>query len=73
MAGWKFFVDRTACIGCGVCLGYAPHSFAQDDDGQAVLRDPPADPLDRIQLAIQSCPTGALQLIPDDTSVGGQE
>lgn len=63
MTGWTVEIDETACLGCGVCLSSAPDSFTQDDAGQAVLRQPPADSLDRIQLAIDSCPTGALRLV----------
>ncbi|MFF3569996.1 ferredoxin [Nocardia jiangxiensis] len=63
MADWTVRVDRSACLGCGVCLDYAPRSFAQDEDGQAVLREPPGDELDRVREAVSACPTGALQLV----------
>ncbi|MEU1980999.1 ferredoxin [Nocardia sp. NPDC019395] len=66
MAGWTVEVDRTACLGCGVCVSYAPKSFEQDDEGQAVFLDPPADPEPDIRMAVDGCPTGALRLSADD-------
>ncbi|MGW0246239.1 ferredoxin [Nocardia goodfellowii] len=71
--GWKIYVDRTRCLGCGVCIAYAPDSFVQDSSGQVSARAPLADPLDRIQIAVDSCPTGALHLTPDDVLVSEQE
>lgn len=66
MPGWSVHVDRTRCLGCGVCAAYAPGSFTQDDEGLAVLCDPPADPLDLVRTAVDSCPTGALSLAITD-------
>lgn len=65
---WTVRVDRLACLGCGVCLDYAPRSFVQDEDGQAVLREPPGDELDRIREAVGACPTGALELVIGGTN-----
>ncbi|MFD4405215.1 ferredoxin [Nocardia sp. NPDC058499] len=66
MPGWRVHVDRTRCLGCGVCAAYAPGSFTQDNEGLAVLRDPPADPVEQIRTAVDSCPTGALSLAITD-------
>lgn len=73
MTGWTVGIDRTACIGCGVCLAYAPGSLAHDESGQAVLIDPPADSLDQVRRAVDSCPTGALELILHDPALRGGE
>ncbi|MEU4650189.1 ferredoxin [Nocardia fluminea] len=70
---WTVLVDRTACLGCGVCLGYAPRTFAQDDSGQAVLQESPTDSLDQVQLAVQACPTGALRLVTAEQGAGEKE
>ena len=31
----KAFVDKDACIGCGLCEGICPKVFKMDDDGKA--------------------------------------
>ena len=31
----KAFVDKDACIGCGLCEGICPKIFKMDDDGKA--------------------------------------
>ncbi|MGW5382524.1 ferredoxin [Nocardia sp. NPDC003963] len=73
MPGWSVRVDRTLCLGAGVCTAYAPGSFTQDSDGQAVLRDPPADPLDLVRTAVDNCPAGALSLAITDIAVVERE
>lgn len=69
MPGWSVHVDRTRCLGCGVCVAYAPGSFTQDGAGLAVLCDPPVDSLDEIRTAVDSCPTGALSLAITDIAI----
>ena len=39
-------VDRDVCIGSGMCIVYAPGTFAQDAEAKVVVLDPPADDLD---------------------------
>ncbi|NKY59073.1 ferredoxin [Nocardia flavorosea] len=73
MPGWSVQIDRTRCLGCGVCVAYAPGSFAQDGEGLAVLRDPPADSLDEVRTAVDSCPTGALSLASTDVAITERE
>lgn len=73
MPGWSVQVDRTRCLGCGVCAAYAPGSFTQDDEGLAVLCDPPADPVEQVRTAVDSCPTGALSLAITDIATVERE
>ncbi|NKY33243.1 ferredoxin [Nocardia speluncae] len=73
MPGWSVQVDRTRCLGCGVCAAYAPGSFTQDDEGLAVLCDPPADPVEQVRTAVDSCPTGALSLAITDIATDDRE
>ena len=66
---WRVAVDRDACMGSGMCIVYAPGSFAHDDEAKAVFQHPPGDSLDGVRTAIEACPTGALTLIEDDGKV----
>ena len=65
MAGWTVAVDRELCLGSGMCIVYAPGTFAHDDQAKAVVLDPATDPLDTARTAVEACPTSALQLVTD--------
>jgi ferredoxin len=58
-------VDRSLCMGSGQCCWYAPNTFGQDDQTIAVVIDPQGDPEDKIQTAVDCCPTRALSLVSD--------
>jgi ferredoxin len=58
-------VDRSLCMGSGQCSWYAPSTFDQDDETIAIVTDPGGDPADKIQAAVDSCPTGALSIVSD--------
>ncbi|RBY84375.1 ferredoxin [Blastococcus sp. TF02A-26] len=55
-------IDREACLGTGLCIVYAPRTFAHDDETKAVLQDPPHDDPDDVRTAVEACPMGALAL-----------
>ncbi len=55
-------VDRELCMGSGMCIVYAPGTFAHDDETKAVVVDPAGDPIDAIRNAVQACPTSAIRL-----------
>ncbi|MGY0008039.1 ferredoxin [Micromonospora sp. I033] len=60
-------VDRGRCCGAGNCVMTAPEVFDQDDeDGLVLLRrtEPPADAVDRVRLAVELCPAGAITVTP---------
>ena len=57
-------IDRSLCMGSGQCLWYAPNTFDQDDNTVAVVIDQHGDPEDKIQTAIDSCPTQAISIVP---------
>jgi ferredoxin len=61
-------VDRELCMGSGMCIVYAPRTFAHDDHTKAFVIDPAGDPIDAIRNAVQACPTSALRLVLDDES-----
>jgi ferredoxin len=56
-------MDRDRCMGSSRCVGYAPHTFDQDDDTVAVVVNQQGDGAEKIQAAIASCPTQAISLI----------
>ena len=56
-------VDRDVCIGSGMCVVYAPGTFDQDGEAKAVVREGATDGLDIVRVAVEACPTRALQLI----------
>jgi ferredoxin len=49
-------------MGSGQCLWYAPNTFDQDDNTVAVVIDQHGDPEEKIQTAIDSCPTQAISI-----------
>ena len=64
-------VDRELCMGSGMCIVYAPGTFAHDDETKAIVVDPNGDPIDAIRNAVQACPTSALRLVNDDEGAEG--
>jgi ferredoxin len=58
-------VDRELCMGSGMCIVYAPGTFAHDDETKAVVTDPDGDPIDAIRNAVQACPTSAIRIVDD--------
>ncbi len=52
-------------MGSGQCLLYAPKTFDQDKLTIAIVVDPAGDPEAAVQLAVDSCPTGAISLGPE--------
>ncbi|MGY1743260.1 MULTISPECIES: ferredoxin [unclassified Blastococcus] len=61
-AGLAVAIDREACLGTGMCIVYAPQTFAHDDETKAVLQDPPHDAAADVAGAVEACPVGALAL-----------
>ena len=59
-------VDRALCMGSGVCIAYAPATFAHDAETKAVVKHGPGDSADDIRAAVEACPTGALSVRDDD-------
>ncbi|HEY8527574.1 MAG TPA: ferredoxin [Acidimicrobiales bacterium] len=55
-------VDRDRCIGSGMCIVYAPATFAHDDEAKAYVVDPAGDDEQAITAALEACPTRALKM-----------
>ena len=53
-------VDRDLCTGSGVCIAYAPATFAHDADTKAIVLYPLGDRVTDIRAAAEACPTGAI-------------
>jgi ferredoxin len=68
---WSIEVDREVCMGSGMCIVYAPGTFAHDDETKAVVIDPAGDSIDAIRNAVQACPTSALRLVMDENDDEG--
>jgi ferredoxin len=58
-------IDWDVCMGSGNCLFWAPDSFDLSEDGHAVVTDPAATDEERLRIAAQGCPVGAISLWRD--------
>ena len=60
----KVVVDFDACASNAVCMGIAPEVFEVRDDGFLyVLQENPGPELaDKVRMAANNCPTGAITL-----------
>lgn len=65
-------VDRDRCMGSGQCTFYAPNTFDLDDLSIAIVTDELGDPEDKIQMAINVCPTRAIALAAAANKEGAQ-
>jgi ferredoxin len=66
LPAWAIVVDRELCLGSGMCIVYAPGTFAHDEEAKAVVADAEGDPIEAIRTAVEACPVGALRLIESD-------
>jgi ferredoxin len=64
--GLPVSVDREMCMGSGVCIAFAPGTFAHDADTKAIVLDPAGDPVVDIEAAVEGCPTGAIMLANEE-------
>jgi ferredoxin len=55
-------IERDLCIGSGTCVRLAPAVFALDDEEIAVVLDPEALDVSKLQLAADACPTEAIRI-----------
>ena len=69
---WTIEIDRELCMGSGMCIVYAPGTFAHDEHTKAVVVDPAGEPIDAIRNAVQACPTSALRLVINENNDEGE-
>lgn len=50
------YVDKEACISCGVCVDTVPTVFRFDDEMKAEVFDPAGAPEEAIREAMDLCP-----------------
>ena len=64
----KVVVDYDVCASNAVCMGIVPEVFEVRDDGYLyVLDEHPASGLqDKVRMAANNCPTGAITLVEDE-------
>ncbi len=62
-------IDTDRCMGSGNCVFWAPDSFDLADEGHAVVLDPGASDEERLRIAAEGCPVGAISLWRDGAEV----
>jgi len=67
MAKYKVRVIRDKCIGAASCVAIAPKVFQLDKENKAVVLSQDGNTDDEKLLAAQSCPTGAIVVIDEET------
>lgn len=53
-------IDQDKCIGCGMCVSFAPNTFAHDSNQKATLKKGRHDSPAAILNAAENCPVGAI-------------
>ncbi|MGY0023636.1 ferredoxin [Streptomyces sp. cg35] len=64
---WHVEVDRSVCIGSGMCLNNAPGAFRLDSARQSHPVDPDVDAGEAVLAAAEGCPVEAITLALADT------
>ncbi|MEU0628289.1 ferredoxin [Streptomyces sp. NPDC005989] len=59
---WAVEVDRSICIGSGMCLNHAPGRFALDSARQSRPSAPETDADEKVLVAAEGCPVEAITI-----------
>ncbi len=64
----KVVIDYDVCASNAVCMGIAPEVFEVRDDGflYVLQENPPEELRDKVRMAANNCPTGAITLVEDE-------
>ncbi|MFC6090657.1 ferredoxin [Saccharothrix lopnurensis] len=68
MTRWTVEVDRSRCLGTGMCSSIAPDHFRLED-GTATPVNPSVEPADAVVDAAESCPMEAILVRDADGTV----
>ena len=55
-------IDHELCLGSGMCVVYAPNTFAHNELAKAIVVNPEGDSIEAIRTAVEACPTSAISL-----------
>ncbi|MFF3174975.1 MULTISPECIES: ferredoxin [unclassified Streptomyces] len=64
---WSVEVDRSVCIGSGMCVNHAPDGFRLDSARQSHPVDPETDANERVLAAAEGCPVEAITVALADS------
>lgn len=64
---WRVEVDRSVCIGSGMCVGGAPHDFTLDSGRKSYPVHEVTDSSEAIMDAAESCPVEAITIVDAET------
>ncbi|MGW7490448.1 ferredoxin [Streptomyces sp. NPDC054786] len=64
---WRVEVDRSVCIGSGMCVGAAPDGFRLDTARQSHPVAPETDTDEGVLAAAEGCPVEAITLTLADS------
>ncbi|TJZ55540.1 ferredoxin [Streptomyces piniterrae] len=64
---WRVEVDRSVCIGSGMCVGAAPDDFRLDAARQSHPVEPEADAAESVLAAAEGCPVEAISVTVADS------
>ncbi|MFE6160893.1 ferredoxin [Streptomyces sp. NPDC056486] len=59
---WHVEVDRSVCIGSGMCVITAPGGFSLDSARQSHPEDPETDANEKVLEAAEGCPVEAITI-----------
>jgi ferredoxin len=66
---WQVTVDRSACIGSGICAGVAPGRFRLDAESTSVPVVDEIEPDELVSDAAASCPMLAISILDLSTNL----
>lgn len=64
---WRVEVDRSICIGSGMCVACAPDDFSLGTGLQAAPRAEEMDASEKVMEAAESCPVEAISVVDAGT------
>lgn len=59
----KVCVDKSKCIGCGMCVSVNPNIFEIQDDGKAGVIAGQEEKIGQAEEALEMCPVGAIFVV----------